>query len=34
MGHSFDMLTFDFLFKPPQPVTGLFGGSLVTLVVA
>ena len=20
MGHSFDMLTFDFLFKPPQPV--------------
>ena len=24
MGHSFDMLTFDFLLKPPQPVTGLF----------
>ena len=24
MGHSFDMLTFDFLLKPPQPFTGLF----------
>ena len=24
MSHSFDMLTFDFLLKPPQPVTGLF----------
>ena len=24
MGHSFDMLTFDFLLKPPQPITGLF----------
>ena len=24
MGHSFDMLTFDFLLKLPQPVTGLF----------
>ena len=24
MGHSFDMLTFDFLLKPPRPVTGLF----------
>ena len=24
MGHSFDMLTFDFFLKPPQPVTGLF----------
>ena len=28
MGHSFDMLTFDFLLKPPQPVTGLFFGFL------
>ena len=24
MAHSFDMLTFDFLLKPPQPFTGLF----------
>ena len=24
MGHSFDILTFDFLLKLPQPVTGLF----------
>ena len=24
MGHSFDMLTFDFLLKLPQPFTGLF----------
>ena len=24
MGHSFDMLIFDFLLKPPQPFTGLF----------
>ena len=24
MGHSCDMLTFDFLLKPPQPFTGLF----------
>ena len=24
MGHSFDSLRFDFLLKPPQPVTGLF----------
>ena len=24
MGHSFDMLTFDFLLKLPQPITGLF----------
>ena len=24
MGHSFDILTFDFLLKPPQPITGLF----------
>ena len=24
MGHSFDMLTFHFLLKPPQPITGLF----------
>ena len=24
MGHSFDMLTFDFLLKPPQPITGFF----------
>ena len=24
MGHSFDMLTFDFLLKLPQPLTGLF----------
>ena len=24
MGHSFDMLTFDFLLKPSQPFTGLF----------
>ena len=23
-GHSFDILTFDFLLKPPQPSTGLF----------
>ena len=33
MGHFFDMLTFDFLLKLPQPFTGLFldlreGGSL------
>ena len=28
MGHSFDILTFDFLLKPPQPVTGLFFLSL------
>ena len=28
MGHSFDMLTFDFLLKPPQPITGLFLGGL------
>ena len=24
MAHSFDILTFDFLLKPPQPFTGLF----------
>ena len=24
MVHSFDMLTFDFLLKLPQPITGLF----------
>ena len=24
MHHFFDMLTFDFLLKPPQPFTGLF----------
>ena len=24
MGHSCDILTFDFLLKPPQPITGLF----------
>ena len=24
MGHSFDILRFDFLLKPPQPITGLF----------
>ena len=24
MGHSFDMLIFDFLLKLPQPITGLF----------
>ena len=24
MGHSFDMLTFDFFLKLPQPITGLF----------
>ena len=29
MGHSFDMLTFDFLLKPPQPITGLFFPSIV-----
>ena len=28
MGHSFDMLTFDFLLKPPQSFTGLFLGGL------
>ena len=31
MGHSFNILTFDFLLKPPQPITGLFY-SLVPLV--
>ena len=30
MGHSFDMLTFDFLLKPPQPVTGLFFSFSIT----
>ena len=33
MGHSFDMLTFDFLLKPPQPVTGLFLNFQMTFVV-
>ena len=32
MGHSFDMLTFDFLLKPPQPVTGLFS-SFPSLII-
>ena len=31
MSHSFDMLTFDFLLKPPQPVTGLFLSPLLPL---
>ena len=29
MGHPFDMLTFDFLLKLPQPIAGLFLSSFV-----
>ena len=31
MGHSFDILTFDFLLKLPQPFTGLFFGIITHL---
>ena len=33
MGHSFDILTFDFLLKPTQPITGLFLSNLDDLHV-
>ena len=34
MGHSFDMLTFDFLLKPPQPFTGaIFNESFTRFII-